>query len=270
MEETDLDLKTYQEPVITLTEGTFDPLTSEDTCTDSTSERTAQGAVKRGSGNTARVTVENALLGDTSSGLKITKRMEGDAAGITEPFVFEVLLKNPDGTSAAYKGNYSVTSASGTVTAETSDGKIRIPVDATAVIDLEAGTAFQVKEILGEGYDIPGITVVSDTVSDWKADGTAVTGVIADSQYADITVTNVPRASYAYGWRIVKKGTEAGTPNLEGAEFTLTLSGKQGAESKVYYGRSQSGSGVIAWLRQKVMRTTGETGGYQDDGTGRV
>ncbi len=258
VEETDLDLKTYQEPVITLTEGTFDPLTSEDTCTDSASERTAQGAVKRGSGNTARVTVENALLGDTSSGLKITKRMEGDAAGITEPFVFEILLKNPDGTSAAYKGNYSVTSASGTVREETSDGRIQIPVDATATIDLEAGTEFQVKEILGEGYNAPKITVASDTVSNWKMDENAVTGAVADSQYADITVTNVPRASYAYGWRIVKKGTEAGTPNLEGAEFTLTLSGKQGAESKVYYGRSQSGSGVIAWFETEGEADNGE------------
>lgn len=61
------------------------------------------------------------------------------------------------------------------------------------------------------------------------------------------TITNTLK-TYSYDWQIVKRGSTAESQLLEGAEFTLTSKSSQGEQAKVYYGKSQEGSGVIRWF----------------------
>lgn len=192
-------------------------------------------------GKDAEVMVTNALQNAETSRLTITKKLKGSSSDTSTSFDFEILwMQNNE--FKPYEGTYSVEGRTETA----ANGKISIKAGETAVIEMPNAMQFQVKEILSPGYGTPEI-MVTGTAADSEIKGNTVTGTVLKGQYADISVTNIP--AYSYNWQIVKKGTEANSKPLEGAEFTLTSKPLQGEQAKVYYGKSQKDSGVIQWFK---------------------
>lgn len=173
-------------------------------------------------------------------------------------FRFLVRVFNSDEKQwTPYEGIYLL----GDETKTSANGVIEIPADGTAHIPgLLPGTQFEVTE------DLSGETEykLKSMEADWNtcdplekkeinADAPdTITAVICQSTDAKVTVTNVyEQKTYSYDWQIVKQGTVEGSPNLEGAEFTLTLQPQKGEPSQVYYGKSMKDTGVIAWYASK-------------------
>lgn len=256
---TEEEEKIYQTPRMEIVPGT---------CTQSTGLPNGAGGVIL-FGKDAQMLVTNALLSDNLGGLDITKKLEGSPAADNpeEGKSFRFLVRTFDSDTkqwVPYEGAYLL----GSETKTSSEGVIEIPADGTAHISgLAPGTQFQVTE------DLSGETEyqLKSMEADWstcdppekKESGAdapdTVTGVIRQSTDAKVTVTNVyEQKTYSYDWQIVKQGTVEGSPNLEGAEFTLTLQPEKGEASRVYYGRSGKDTGVIAWYASKEEAEKGE------------
>lgn len=249
---TEEEKEIYQTPQMEIVSGT---------CTQSTGLPNGAGGVILFEKD-AQMLVTNALLGDNLGGLDITKKLEGSPTENNpeekKNFRFLVRICNSDEKQwTLYEGTYLL----GDETKTSAKGVIEIPADGTAHIpDLLPGTQFEVTEDLsGETeYQLKSMEADRSTCDplEKKESGAdapnIVTGVIRESTDAKVTVTNVyEQKTYSYDWQIIKQGTVEGSPNLEGAEFTLTLQPQKGEPSQVYYGKSMKDTGVIAWYASK-------------------
>lgn len=249
---TEEEKEIYQTPQMEIVPGT---------CTQSTGLPNGAGGVILFKKD-AQMLVTNALLGDNLGGLDITKKLEGSPTENNpeekKNFRFLVRIYNSDEKQwTLYEGTYLL----GDETKTSAKGVIEIPADGTAHIpDLLPGTQFEITEDLsGETeYQLKSMEADRSTCDplEKKESGAdapnIVTGVIRESTDAKVTVTNVyEQKTYSYDWQIIKQGTVEGSPNLEGAEFTLTLQPQKGEPSQVYYGKSMKDTGVIAWYASK-------------------
>lgn len=239
VEEVDLNTETYTLVGITGKEGTYGIVSDTEL-----GSKALNGKILLG--QDAEVTVTNSLNNVQTSGLSITKKLKKGSADTNTSFDF-VVYQMTEGEWKPYTDSYTV----GGVSRDTTDGKISLKADETALLEMPAGTKFKVEETLSEGYGTPEITVTESTATEPKVEGNTVEGIVVEGEYAGITVTNVP--AYSYDWQIVKRGTTDNSKPLEDAEFTLTSKPSQG-EAKVYYGRSQKDSGVLQWYKDNSYK----------------